>query len=79
MNEKIPNAVLEAAKNLIERFGENIKKIGTYENKEVYMYQFPKNSTTGFPFIYLYNMEFDQAMSITGFRALDILSSIDES
>lgn len=76
MNE-IPKEVIEAAKNLIELYGENIKALGTYKDQEVYKYQFPKNSFTGFPFVYLYDKVSGQVFTITGFDALDILSSIE--
>ncbi len=76
MNTNIPNAVKEAAKDLIDLYGENIKLIGTYQDKDVYMYQFPEGCFTGFPFIFLHNKDTDQAIAITGFEAVDILAEI---
>lgn len=75
MKENVPKAVLEAAKGLIGRYGENIKKHGIYKGQEVYVYQFPENSFTGFPFVYLYDAEKNMAIEITGKTALDILTS----
>lgn len=75
MKNNIPEAVIKEAKDLIERYGESIDYLGEYEEDEVYIFVFPENMETGFPFIYLYDKASNQAMTITGFKALDILSS----
>lgn len=77
MKDNIPQAVIEAAKGLIKLYGENFKKLGPYKDQDAYLYQFPENSFTGFPFVYLYDAEKNVAVEITGEMALDILSSID--
>ena len=75
MKNNIPEAVIKEAKDLIDRYGESIDYLGEYEEDEVYIFVFPENMETGFPFIYLYDKASNQAMTITGFKALDILSS----
>ena len=74
MKNDIPEAVIKEAKNLIDRFGESIDYLGEYQDDEAYVFVFPENMETGFPFVYLYDKASDQAMTITGFKALDILS-----
>jgi hypothetical protein len=75
MKKNIPEAVRKEAKDLISRYGESIDYLGEYQDDEAYLFVFPENMETGFPFIYLYDKASDQAMTITGFKALDILSS----
>ena len=75
MKNNIPEAVIKEAKDLIDRYGESIDYLGEFEEDEAYIFVFPGNMETGFPFIYLYDKASDQAMTITGFKALDILSS----
>lgn len=77
MNENIPKVVLDAAKGLIGQYGQNFKKLGLYNGQEAYMYQFPENSFTGFPFVFLYNVESNIVVGVKGFEALDIISSFN--
>ena len=75
MKDNIPEAVIKEAKNLIDCYGDSIDYLGEYQGCDTYIFVFPENMETGFPFIYLYDKASNQAMTITGFRALDILSS----
>lgn len=75
MKNDIPKAVLEAAKDLVDRYGDSIEYLGKYQEDEAYMFVFPQDEETGFPFVFLYDRASDQAMTISGFDALDILSS----
>lgn len=77
MKENVPQAVIEIANDLIKLYGGSFKNLGHYKGHDVYLFQFPKNSFTGFPFVYLYDAEKNIAVEITGEMALDILSSID--
>ena len=78
MRYNIPEAVKKEAKDLIDCYGESIEYLGKYQEEETYKFVFPENLETGFPFIYLYDKATDQAMTITGFKALDILCSMEE-
>ena len=73
----IPQKVIEKAKDLIDVYGIKIKYIGKFENKEVYLFQFPKNDRTGFPHVYLYDKYTETAEEITGVKALKIMRFID--
>ena len=77
MKENVPQAVIEIANDLIKLYGDNFKHLGHYKGHDAYLFQFPKNSFTGFPFVYLYDAEKNIAVEITGEMALDILSSIN--
>lgn len=68
---KIPEPVKQAAQGLIDMYGFNIDYLGTYEGADVYMYHFPDDVDTGFPFVYLYDN--DNVEEITDFEALDII------
>ena len=71
---KIPEQILNAAQDLIGRFGNKLAFIGKQGDSSVYQFRFPKNLDTGFPFVYI--MEGDTVVSKTGFEALDIIKSL---
>lgn len=72
----IPQVVTEKAKGLIELYGPQLAYIGKYENQQVFMFLFPENTETGFPFVYLYDKSADGATEVTGFDALGILNNV---
>lgn len=74
MNEIIPESVIKEAKGLIALYGTNLKYLGELRGYDIYQFVFPNNSETGFPFLYIYDKSKDQAMEITGFDALDMIS-----
>ena len=69
----IPLAVVTAAKHLIDEYGRNIVYIGKKDIWNVYVFQFPKGSLTGYPYVYLYDTEEHDVTTVTGFDALDII------
>ena len=71
---KIPQIVKDAAKDLIEIYGDKFDYLGKYEGADAYLYQFPDGACTGFPFVYL--VKDDKVEVIKGFRALDIIDSL---
>lgn len=71
---KTPAEVLKAAKGLVDMFGPHFVLLGERDGQEVYMFQFPEDSTTGFPFVYLYEKG-KPALEVTGFEAVDIIDS----
>ena len=64
----IPAQVKKAAAELIEIYGESIDYIGIYKGKQVYLYRFPEDIETGFPFYYLFDGK--SVNVVTGFEAL---------
>ena len=66
----IPAQVKKAAAELIEIYGDSIEYIGIYKGKQVYLYRFPKDVETGFPFYFLYDGRSVDVVS--GFEALDL-------
>lgn len=78
MNQKkdIPNIVIQKAKDLIDLYGINLDCIGMYKGLDVYAFQFPENTETGYPFLYLYDRLSNKTTDVTGFEALDILSGL---
>ena len=66
----IPEQVKRAAAELIEIYGESIDYIGIYKGKQVYLYRFPEDVETGFPFYFLYDGKSVDVVS--GFEALDL-------
>lgn len=71
---KIPEQIVNAAQELVNRFGNKLAFIGKQGDNFVYQFRFPKDLDTGFPFIYI--MEGDTVISKTGFEALDIIKSL---
>ena len=71
---KIPQIVKDAAKDLIEMYGESFDHLGKYEGADAYVYQFPEGACTGFPFVYL--VKDDKVEVISEFHALDIIDSL---
>lgn len=68
--KNIPAQVKKAAAELIEAYGDSIDYIGTHKGKQVYLYRFPEDIETGFPFYYLYDGK--SVDVVTGFEALDL-------
>jgi len=50
---KVPKEIEIAAKELIDSDGYSFKYLGKYKEQEAYMYCFPEDTLTGFPFVYL--------------------------
>ena len=50
---KVPQIVKNAAKDLIEIYGDKFEYLGKYEGVDAFAFSFPEDSCTGFPFIYL--------------------------
>ncbi len=71
---KIPQIVKNAAKDLVELYGDNFDYLGKYEGADAYVYQFPDGACTGFPFVYL--VKDDKVQVISEFLALDIIDSL---
>ena len=67
----IPQSVLDAASELIAIYGAHFYHLGHYEGKEVYLYKFPEDSSTGFPFVYLLGN--NKVTEVSGGIALDII------
>lgn len=67
----IPQSVLDAASELIAIYGAHFYHLGHYEGKEVYLYKFPEDSSTGFPFVYL--LGDNKVTEVSGSIALDII------
>lgn len=74
---KVPEQIKNAAKSLIDLYGDTFDYLGKYKGKGAFLFRFPENSNTGFPFIYL--IKGDKVTEITGFEALEILNSLVEN
>ena len=51
--KNVPQIVKDAAHDLIIMYGDTIDYLGKYEGADAYMYHFPEDSCTGYPFVYL--------------------------
>lgn len=69
----IPEQIKNEARLLIEQYGDSFEYLGNYEGQDAYVFQFPENSDTGYPFVYLYDGK--NVDEITGPLALDIIDS----
>ena len=68
---KVPEQIKAAAKELIDMFGSNFEYLGNRNGAEFYMFKFPDDAETGFP--YVYQFENGEVLTITGFAALDAI------
>lgn len=73
MENRIPQQVIDEAQKLIDRYGSNLVFLGNSNGLEYYVFRFPKDSITGFPFVYVYHPQLKKVTEMTGFDALDIL------
>lgn len=73
MEHKIPQAVIDAAKDMAS-FGGKLIYIGNYKGSFVYTYVYDVEMTIGIPELYLYRN--NKATVVREMRALDILSII---
>lgn len=73
---KIPQIVKDAAKDLIKIYGDKVDYLGKYEGADAYVFSFPEDSCTGFPFVYL--VKDGKVDVITDFLALSIIDSLVE-
>lgn len=69
--KNIPELVKTAAKSLIDMYGDNFSYLGMYDGAEAYVYEFPEDSCTGFPFVYL--LKDDIVTEVSGYIALHII------
>ena len=67
----IPAKIQEAARYLVEMYGDHIEHLGQYQGAEVFYYHFPDDIDAGFPHVYL--LKEDSVSEITGFDALQLL------
>lgn len=67
----IPEKIKVAAKSLIDMYGLSFDYLGKKDGADFYMFKFPDDDCTGFPFVYQYQS--GAVLTITGFQALDII------
>ena len=68
---KIPAEVKEAAKELIAMYGSHFKYLGKSDGADYYMFKFPDDEESGFPFVFRYKD--GEVLTIQGFAALDTI------
>ena len=73
----IPEQVKNEARALIEQYGDTFEYLGIYEGQEAYVFKFPEDSCTGYPFVYLYDGK--DATEIPGPLSLDVIDSCIEN
>lgn len=66
-----PQQIITEAKELIEMYGSNVEYLGKNQGADYYVFKFPEDSDTGFPFVYRYVN--GSVETITGFKALGII------
>lgn len=70
---EVPAQVKATAQDLINMYGDSFDYLGEYEGAETYLYRFPDDIDTGFPFVYL--LKDGKVEEISGFLAFDIIGS----
>lgn len=72
----VPQIVKNAAKDLIEIYGDKFEYLGKFEGADAFAFSFPEDSCTGFPFVYL--VKDGMVDIITDSLALFIIDSLVE-
>jgi hypothetical protein len=72
-----PKAVLAAAAGLVRIYGPRFQYMGERNGAQYFMFRFPENEKTGFPFVYQY-VKGEPVLEISGFDALDLIASFVE-
>lgn len=67
----IPKQIKTAAKSLTDIYGDSFDYLGKYKGKDAYMFRFPDDVDTGFPFVFIHND--NDVTEVTGFDALKIV------
>ncbi len=71
----VPEAVIKEAGSLVKEFGSNFEFLGERDGVQVYVFQFPKDTHTGYPFVYCYDGK--RALELTGEAALENVALFD--
>ena len=73
---KVPQIVKDAAKHLIDLYGDEFDQLGKFDGADAFAYAFPEDSCTGFPFVYL--VKDGKVDEITDSPAMFIIESLVE-
>lgn len=68
---EVPKEVLKAAAGLVEMYGAKFSVLGEKDGRTVYQFDFPEDSYTGYPFVYLFREGDRKAKELTGPEALE--------
>lgn len=74
---EVPAEVLEAAKWLVDEFGQSFEHVGERDGVTYYEFAFPDKLPTGYPIVFAYQ-EGKSVEEIDGEDALDIVCSFPE-
>lgn len=69
-----PQQVKEAAKDLINTYGDSFQYLGEYDGCDVFKYQFPKEEDVGFPILFLWRD--GSTREVSDSDSLHIISSL---
>lgn len=72
----VPEQIRTAARGLIEQYGESFDYLGSVEGQEAYLFKFPDDSCTGYPFVFLFKG--GKVSEITGPESFNIIDSLTE-
>lgn len=67
---KVPEEIKHAAKSLIDLYGDTFDYLGKYKGQHAFLFRFPEDTDTGFPYIYLFKD--GKVSEVTDFEALSI-------
>ncbi len=71
---KVPQIVKDAAKYLVDLYGDKFDYLGKYEGADAFAFSFPEYLCAGFPIVYL--VKDDKVEEISEFLAVDIIGSL---
>ena len=70
---EVPKEVITAAGDLVKMYGPKFSLLGERDGLAVYCFEFPKDTYTGFPFLFLYGS--GAVQEVTGDEALELIAS----
>ena len=69
---EIPQDILDAAAGFVSLYGPNLSLIGNKDGWDIYHFDFPAGSFTGYPFLFLHK-EGHKAKEVNGPEALELI------
>ena len=70
----VPEQIRTTARGLIEQYGESFDYLGDFEGQKAYLFKFPDDSCTGYPFVFL--LKGGKVSEITGPESFYIIDSL---
>lgn len=72
----VPEQIKTAAKQLIQQYGDAFEYLGTFQDKDAFLFAYPEDVDAGYPVVYLWDGK--TVDEVTDFIALNIVNTLVE-